>query len=82
MNSFLALRQLLTVGDLFAASALIMALAWLAPYRKTASLRHLAWVAGFGALLLLPLLLAIVPSLRWRTWPFFSRMVSCVRIAV
>jgi beta-lactamase regulating signal transducer with metallopeptidase domain len=62
MSSFLALRFLLTVGDLFAASALIMALAWLAPFRKTASLRHLAWVAAFGALLLLPLLLAIVPS--------------------
>lgn len=62
MSSFLALRQLLTVGDLFAASALIMALAWLAPFRKTAGLRHLAWAAGFGALLVLPLLLAVVPS--------------------
>jgi beta-lactamase regulating signal transducer with metallopeptidase domain len=62
MNSFLALRQLLIVGDLFAASTLIMALAWLAPFRKMASLRHLAWVAAFGALLVLPLLLAIVPS--------------------
>ena len=62
MSSFLALRLLLTVGDLFAASALIIALAWLAPFRKTASQRHLAWVVAFGALLLLPLLLAIVPS--------------------
>lgn len=62
MSSFLVLRQLLTVGDLFAASALIMALAWLAPFRKTASLRHLVWVAGFAALLALPLLLLIVPS--------------------
>jgi beta-lactamase regulating signal transducer with metallopeptidase domain len=62
MSSFPALHLLLTMGDLFAASALIMGLAWLAPFRKTASLRHLAWVAGFGALLLLPLLLAVVPS--------------------
>jgi beta-lactamase regulating signal transducer with metallopeptidase domain len=62
MNSFLALRQLLTVGDLFAASALIMALGWLAPFHKTASLRHLFWVSGFAALLVLPVLLAIVPS--------------------
>ncbi|HEY5339231.1 MAG TPA: M56 family metallopeptidase [Rhizomicrobium sp.] len=62
MSSFLALRQLLTVGDLFAASALIMVLAWLGPFRKTASLRHLAWVVGFGALLALPLLLVVVPS--------------------
>jgi beta-lactamase regulating signal transducer with metallopeptidase domain len=62
MSSFLALRQLLTVGDLFAASALIMALAWLAPFRKTASLRHLGWMAGFAALLLLPVLLIVVPS--------------------
>src|ERR1700743_1770267 len=62
MSSFLVLRQLLTVGDLFAASALIMALAWLAPFRKTASLRHLAWTAGFGAPVLLPVLLTVVPS--------------------
>lgn len=62
MNSFPALRLLLTVGDLFAASSLIMALAWLAAFRKAASLRHLAWVAAFGALVALPLLLAVVPS--------------------
>ena len=61
MSSFPALHQLLIMGDLFAASALIMGLAWLAPFRKTAGLRHLAWAAAFGALLVLPLLLVVVP---------------------
>ncbi|HEY1633089.1 MAG TPA: M56 family metallopeptidase [Rhizomicrobium sp.] len=62
MSELLALRVFLVVGELFAASALVMALAWLASFRSTASLRHLIWSAAFGALLLLPALAALLPG--------------------
>jgi beta-lactamase regulating signal transducer with metallopeptidase domain len=62
MSDFLAQRVLLFAGEAFAASVLAMALAWIAAPAKRASLRHLAFVAGFGALTLLPLLAIVVPG--------------------
>ncbi len=62
MTPFFALRTLLFAGELLAGSMLIMALAWIFASQKRASARHLAWAGGFGALLILPLLAAIVPS--------------------
>lgn len=63
MSGILGLQVLLFAGEAFAASALIMAIAWLGAAGRTASQRHLVWAAGFGALLLLPLLAAFAPSL-------------------
>ncbi|MDE2265509.1 MAG: M56 family metallopeptidase [Alphaproteobacteria bacterium] len=64
MSSLIALRALLFGGECFLGAALILALAWLATenFRGTASQRHLVWLAAFGAVLVLPLLAAILPS--------------------
>lgn len=62
MTDVLAQRALLFAGEMFAASALVMAIAWLAAAGQTASRRHLVWSAAFGALLLLPLPAALVPG--------------------
>jgi len=62
MTDVLAQRALLFAGEMFAASALVMAIAWLAAAGRTASRRHLVWSAAFGALLLLPLPAALVPG--------------------
>src|SRR5580698_1040393 len=62
MNSLLALRALLYVGELFAVSALILTLAWLGISQKAASARHLSWAGALGVTLALPMLTAIVPS--------------------
>ncbi|HEX3673724.1 MAG TPA: M56 family metallopeptidase [Rhizomicrobium sp.] len=62
MNEFHVLRILLLAADLFGASALIMAAAWLASFRATASARHLVWAAAFGALIALPMAAALVPG--------------------
>src|SRR5580698_10090319 len=62
MNSLLALRALLYVGELFAVSALILTLAWLGVSQKAASARHLSWAGALGATLALPVLMAVVPS--------------------
>ncbi len=62
MSSLFALRALLFGGELFLASSLIMALAWLGSAQKSASARHLTWLGAFGALLALPVLAGIVPS--------------------
>jgi len=62
MNTFLAMRVVLFSGELLAASSLILALAWLASFRDSASRRHLVWVGAFGALVLLPVLAVIVPG--------------------
>jgi beta-lactamase regulating signal transducer with metallopeptidase domain len=62
MTPLFALRSLLFAGELLAGSMLIVALAWLFAWQKRASARHLAWAGAFGALLLLPLLAAIMPS--------------------
>jgi beta-lactamase regulating signal transducer with metallopeptidase domain len=63
MSSLFAMRALLFSGEMFAASALVMAAASLASFRKTAGRRHLVWLAAFGILLLLPAFAAISPSL-------------------
>jgi beta-lactamase regulating signal transducer with metallopeptidase domain len=63
MSTFAALRILLLGGEAFAATTLIMAIAWLAATRKTASARHLAWAGGFAGLLVLPALAALMPAL-------------------
>src|SRR6185437_15644724 len=62
MTDVLAQRALLFAGEMFAASALVMAIAWLAAAGRTASRRHLVWSAAFGAMLLLPLPAALVPG--------------------
>lgn len=62
MTPLFALRTLLFAGELLAGSIIIMALAWALALQKRASARHLAWAGAFGAVLILPLLAAIVPS--------------------
>jgi len=62
MTPLFALRTLLFTGELLAGSMLIMALGWLFGSQKRASARHLAWTGAFGAVLILPLLAATVPS--------------------
>ncbi|MGA9795020.1 MAG: M56 family metallopeptidase [Rhizomicrobium sp.] len=62
MSDLLSMQILLAAGEAFAASSLIVALAWLAAARNTASQRHLVWFASFVALAALPLLATIVPS--------------------
>jgi beta-lactamase regulating signal transducer with metallopeptidase domain len=62
MSDLLSMQVLLWVGESFAASSLIVALAWLAAARNTASQRHLVWFASFVALAALPVLALIVPA--------------------
>ena len=62
MTPLFALRTLLFAGELLAGSMLVMALAWIFAVQKRASARHLAWAGAFGAVLILPLFAAIVPS--------------------
>ena len=62
MTPLFALRTLLFAGELLAGSTIIMSSAWLLASQKRASARHLAWTGAFGAVLILPLLAAIVPS--------------------
>jgi beta-lactamase regulating signal transducer with metallopeptidase domain len=62
MTPLFALRMLLFAGELLAGSILIMSLGWALSSQKRASARHLAWAGAFGAALLLPLFLAIMPS--------------------
>ncbi|HEY1707958.1 MAG TPA: M56 family metallopeptidase [Rhizomicrobium sp.] len=62
MSTFAALHVLLLAGEAFAATSLIMGIAWLAAARKTASARHVAWAGGFAGLLLFPMLAALMPS--------------------
>jgi len=63
MSSLFALRALLFSVECFLGSALILVTAWLAARGvcKTGSQRHLVWLVAFGALLVLPILAAIVP---------------------
>jgi beta-lactamase regulating signal transducer with metallopeptidase domain len=63
MSSFFAMRALLFAGELLIASTLVMALASLIKFSNTASGRHLLWLAAFCALLALPALASILPSL-------------------
>jgi beta-lactamase regulating signal transducer with metallopeptidase domain len=62
MTSLFALRALLFAGELLTGSTLVTVLAWGLAAQKNASARHLVWVSAFGALLLLPVLMAVVPS--------------------
>ncbi len=62
MSDLQALRILLFVAELAGASTLVVAVAWLASWRKTASARHLVWAGAFGALLALPLIAALMPA--------------------
>jgi beta-lactamase regulating signal transducer with metallopeptidase domain len=62
MTPLFALRTLLFAGELLAGSMLIIALAWIFALQRRASARHVAWAGAFCAVLMLPLLAAIVPS--------------------
>ncbi len=62
MSELLVLRILLLAAELAGASMLVMAIAWLASFRQTASARHLVWACAFGALIALPLAVALVPG--------------------
>ncbi len=62
MNSLFALRALLFAGECFAASAVLLSLAWLASkFLREASLRHVVWLTAFGTLLVLPIAALVVP---------------------
>ncbi len=62
MSELFALRALLFVGELLAGSAVILSMAWGLAAQRSASARHLTWAGAFGALLALPVLVAIFPS--------------------
>ena len=62
MTELFALRALLFAGELLAGSAVILSLAWGLAAQRSASARHLTWAGAFGALLALPVLVAIFPS--------------------
>ncbi|HEY2069021.1 MAG TPA: M56 family metallopeptidase [Rhizomicrobium sp.] len=62
MSDFGVMRFAMAAAELFVGSSLILALAWLASFRKSASARHLVWTTAFAALLLLPVLFALVPG--------------------
>ncbi|HWD27814.1 MAG TPA: M56 family metallopeptidase [Rhizomicrobium sp.] len=62
MSDLSMLRAVLFAAELFAGSSLIVVLARLLATRRSASARHMAWSAAFGALLLLPLPMAALPG--------------------
>jgi beta-lactamase regulating signal transducer with metallopeptidase domain len=62
MTELFALRALLFAGELLAGSAVILLFAWCLAEQRSASARHLTWAGAFGALLALPVLMAIFPS--------------------
>ncbi|HWE07655.1 MAG TPA: M56 family metallopeptidase [Rhizomicrobium sp.] len=62
MTELIALRALLFAGELLAGSAVILSFAWGLAAQRSASARHLTWAGAFGALLALPVLMAIFPS--------------------
>lgn len=62
MSSLFALRALLFAGECFAASTLLLSLAWAASaFLRQASVRHFVWLTAFGVLLVLPVTALIVP---------------------
>lgn len=66
MSDFQALQTLLAAGELAAISSLILCAAWLYTRGKSAGRRHLIWASAFGALLLVPVIVAFVPgSIVW-----------------
>jgi len=65
MNDHLAIQTSLAIGGLVAKSTLILILAWLVAriLRKADSAsRHLVWLAGFCAILMLPALTLLLPG--------------------
>jgi beta-lactamase regulating signal transducer with metallopeptidase domain len=62
MSPLFAARALLFAGECFAASALLLAVAWTASlFLRQAATRHLMWLTAFGVSLMLPLAALIVP---------------------
>ena len=62
MNSLFVLRTLLLAGECFFAASLILALSLALARGKAAAQRHLVWTAAFAAMLLLPVLAALVQT--------------------
>ena len=65
MNEDFAPRFALLFADLAVKSLLVLGVAWIASAllrRGPASTRHLVWLIGFSMLVLLPILMAVVPS--------------------
>jgi len=62
MSDLAILRALLFAGELLLATSLVVGGAWIAASRSSASARHLAWLAAFSVLLILPLMAAVAPS--------------------
>jgi len=66
-----ALEVLLLIGGYTIKATAVMGLAWLGTLvcrRQTASVRHAIWLAGFAAVLLLPLLSLVLPSRAVPVW--------------
>jgi beta-lactamase regulating signal transducer with metallopeptidase domain len=62
MSSLFAWRALLFAGECFAASAILLSLAWLASrILGQAAQRHFAWLTAFGTMLVFPLAAVVVP---------------------
>jgi beta-lactamase regulating signal transducer with metallopeptidase domain len=62
MSTLFAVRALLFAGECFAASAILLSLAWLAClFVKQAGMRHFIWLTAFGVSLVLPIVAFIVP---------------------
>lgn len=64
MSEILARNMLLFAGEMFVISAVVLALAWEGAhlFRHRAALRHLVWLGAFAALIVLPVLAAVLPS--------------------
>ncbi|MBS0472236.1 MAG: hypothetical protein JSR60_14285 [Proteobacteria bacterium] len=69
MSEIAILNMLLFSGELFAASSLVVAVAYAATRRGPAARRHLIWCAALASLLLLPLLAAAIPGRAIATLP-------------
>lgn len=69
MSEIAILNLLLFAGELFAASSLVVAVAYAATRRGPAARRHLIWSAALASLLLLPLLAAAIPGRAIATLP-------------
>lgn len=62
MSSLFAVRALLFAGECFAASLILLSLAWIASlFIKQAGMRHFVWLTAFGVLLVFPIVSLIVP---------------------
>ncbi|HVU20697.1 MAG TPA: M56 family metallopeptidase, partial [Rhizomicrobium sp.] len=62
MSSLFAVRALLFAGECFAASLILLSLAWIATqFIKQAGMRHFVWLTAFGVLLVFPIAALVVP---------------------